>query len=1016
MYLQKLEIQGFKSFAKKTVLEFPKNSYAEPKAHSITAIVGPNGSGKSNISDAIRWVLGEQSVKLLRGKKTEDVIFAGSESRARMGFAEVSLYLNNEDKSAPIDYSEIVITRRVFRDGEGEYLINKNKVRLFDILMLLAKANFGQKSYSIISQGMIDHVMNLTPYERKEFFDEATGVKQYQIKRDQAINKLNRSRENLEQSNRILTELEPRLRLLTRQIKKLEKRQEIEKELRTLQQKYYAQVWQTLKADKIKYEEMLNLKEALKSELDARLADIQTRLAAIAREESRKEIFNNLQKDFNKLTSEKNEILKELSVLKGKASLEYFKIGKQNLKWLEDKKEELERRLDEIKESLNNLSMRKDYQKELLLSKEQKLESLTNEIFVLQNNLRSTENDLESLKSSNNGIGEVQASIRAILSLRNKNPNIYGVLKDLGKTEELYETALAVAAGGQLNAIVVKDDETAVECIKYLKENRLGPVTFLPLNKLKVSGIKDSSRKLLVDTGAIGFAVELLSFDPKYKKAFQFVFGSTIVVDTTEHAKKIGIGSERLVTLDGDIFEKTGLIKGGWRKKSLFGWFNRGEDKKIATQEEKMREITVLKSQLETLLRQKDILFNEINTLKVELQVNETKEKGLKNDLESLQKEKNKIVAEINQNQIAPQDQEKFLKEINLQKAKAEEILKKIDINIAAVRKKIDEFNLNEEKKKVEVFNLQDEMQIYQTKLNAVLVELNDVKINLAKIETKRENLEKEVVQELGPDVKLDDLCVDGVFNLEQLWFEIGKSKKSLELIGGIDPEIVDEHKEVSERYEFLLKETKDLEAAIVDLEKIISELDAVIERQFNSSFKKINRSFEHYFKRIFQGGHAKLTLVQKEEEMVNKQMKLRDENGQLMVPEEQEGLKAKVAYTPMGIDIYVSPPNKKLTTIAALSGGERTMTSLALLCAIIDNNPSPFVVLDEVEAALDEVNSERFAAILRELSLKSQFIVITHNRVIMHVADILYGVAMGEDGVSKILSLDLKEAEKIGE
>ena len=1014
MFLEKLELQGFKSFAKKTVLEFPRNSHSEAKAHSITAVVGPNGSGKSNIADAIRWVLGEQSVKLLRGKKTEDVIFSGSESKARLGFAEVSLYLNNEDKSAPIDYAEIVITRRVFRDGEGEYLINKSKVRLFDILMLLAKANFGQKSYSIVGQGMVDHIINVSPYERKEFFDEATGVKQYQIKRDQAVNKLNRSRENLEQSNRVLVELEPRLRLLTRQIKKLEKRQEVEKELRALQHKYYAQIWQTMKSDKLRHEENLNLKEALRGELDGRLSEIQIKLSAIAREESRKDIFNTLQKDFNKLTTDKNEILKELSVLKGKASLEYAKVGKQNLTWLQDKKEELEARMSEIKESLSNLSVKKEHEKDTLVTKEQKLETINNEFLVLQNNLRSAEADLERLKSGN-GPSEAQASVRAILSLREKNKNIYGVLKELGKTEEMYETALAVAAGSRLNAVVVKDDETAVECIKYLKENRLGTVTFLPLSKLKTYDIKESSRKLLVDNGAIGFAVELVAFDQKYKKAFEFVFGSTIVVDSTDHAKEMGIGSERLVTLDGDIFEKTGLIKGGWRKKGIFSWFTQDKDKKAATQEEKLKEITVSKSQLETLSRQKDTAFNEINELRIQIQVNETKEKGLDNDLEGLQKEKNKIAAEISQNEIAPDDQARFLKEINAQKDKFEESSKKIDLKIGLVRKKIDEFNLDEEKKKAEVFNLQDEMQIYQTKLNEVLAALNEIKISLAKIEAKREDLEKEVSQELGADIKMDNLRPDGVVNLEQLWFEIGKSKKNLELIGGIDPEIVQEHKEVSERFEFLSTQVKDLEVAITDLEKITGELDAVIEKQFNSSFKKINHSFEHYFKKIFQGGKAKLTLVQKEDAKT-KQLRLQDEVGQLLVPEEQAELEEKVAYAPMGIDIYASPPNKKLTTISALSGGERTMTSLALLCAIIDNNPSPFVVLDEVEAALDEANSERFAAILRELSLKSQFIVITHNRVIMHVADVLYGVAMGEDGVSKTLSLDLKEAEKLGE
>lgn len=1013
MFLEKIEIQGFKSFANKTVLEFPKVSNHDSKARSVTAIVGPNGSGKSNISDAIRWVLGEQSPKTLRGKKSDDVIFAGSGSKARLGFAEVSLYLNNEDKSAPIDYTQIVITRRIFRDGEGEYLINKNKVRLYDILMLLAKANFGQKSYSIVGQGMVDHIINISPWERKDFFDEATGVKQYQIKRDQSVNKLNRSKENLEQTNQILAELEPRLRLLTRQIKKLEKRKEVEKDLKNLQGKYYAHIWDKLKNEKQKFDENFSIKQSLKDDLEARLNDIQTQLATLAKEESRKEAFNELQKKYNKLTAQKNDLLKDLSVLKGKMSLEYTKVGKQNLSWLEDKKEELAGRINEIKESLNNLTSKTKAKQDYLTANSEKLEEAINELRVLQNNQQQAYQDLETLKNGSKQAGNHYA-VKQVLSLVDKIPGIYGTVGQLGKVEEMYEGALSASVGARMNAIVVKDDQTAVQCIEFLKENKAGTATFLPLNKIKAYKIKDSSRQLLAKNGAIGFAVELLGFEPKFKKVFEHLLGSTIIVDNAQNAAQVGIGQERLVTLDGDVFEKTGVMRGGFHKKIFLSWFALGKSADSSGYEEKVKEIELNKVKLENLHQQKEKLTMQVNELKVELQVNETKQKGLENDLESLKKEREKISSEILENQISPKDEKNYLKQLQTKRAQLENNLEQIDDQLLANKKKIDDFNTQEEKKKVQVFALQEEMQNYQIKLNEVNNEYNDIRISLAKLETKKEDLEKEVTQELGA-VKLRELKSVEAINSDQLWFEISKLKKSLELIGGIDPEVVDEHKEVSERYEFLSTQVNDLEQAIKDLSKIIDELDKVIEKQFGAAFKKINSAFEHYFKKIFEGGKAKLTLLQKEDPKT-RQQKLQDEQGNLIVDEEQELISEKPGFTQTGVDIYVSPPNKKLQTISALSGGERTMTSLALLCAIIDNNPSPFVVMDEVDAALDEANSERFAKIIEELSYKTQFVLITHNRVIMHVADVLYGVAMGDDGISKTLSLDLKEAEKIGE
>ncbi|MBT5338496.1 AAA family ATPase [Candidatus Falkowbacteria bacterium] len=1018
MYLQRLEIQGFKSFAKKTTFEFSAKSNHDSAAKSIVAIVGPNGSGKSNVADAIRWVLGEQSLKLIRCKKSDDVIFGGSETRARQGFAEASLIMNNEDNELPIDYTEVVLTRRVYRNGETEYLLNKSKVRLYDILILLAKANFGQRSYSIIGQGMVDHIINVSAFERKDFFDEATGVKQYQIKRDQSVNRLRRSRTNLDQTNKILAELEPRLRLLTRQIKKLEKRKEVETLLRQQQKKYYGYIWKNMQRDRQQFEEKFSIKDALKQDLEQRLEQVQANLAKLAKAESRKDIFNNLQKDYNRLQADKNEIQKDLSTIKGKMSLEYVKVGKQNLSWLENKKEEIGKRVNEIKESLNNLETKLEHKKQELEKSEVKIHELSGQLTVLNNNLRAAENDLSKIRSGGRYSVGMEA-VKAVMRQKDSIKGIYGTISDLANVDKAYETALAVAAGNRLSAVVVQSDEVAVKCINYLRENRLGTVTFLPLNKLQVYSPNTEAKRVLEETGAIGFAVDLIGFDPKYKKAFQFVFGTTVVVDNVEHAKQIGVGRARMVTQDGDILEKSGAMRGGYNKGSAITWQIASQEQRLVSQEGKLKEIALLKQKIEDFVKQKQSLLLQVNDLRVEVEVGSTKKKGLDHDFADLTKEKEKISDEISENQVAPKDQAVLLKNLTSKKQELERQLEKIEEKVAEVRKKLDQFNLDEEKKKNEVFELQGQMQKYQMKLNDVNREVNDVNISLAKLETKKEELDKEIVQELGPDFKLETLKADEqILNLDQLWFEISKLKHNLEQIGGIDPEIIAEHKEVAERYEFLSVQAQDLEKAINDLEKIVKELDVIINKQFNASFKKINKAFEKYFTKIFDGGKAKLELIQKERKEKNEvgenlTLNLHDSSDDTdaeveeLLPEEQ----SKLLNT--GIEIMVAPPNKKISNIAVLSGGERTMTSLALICAIIDSNPSPFIVMDEVEAALDESNSHKFSAILQELSYKAQFIIITHNRVTMHVADALYGVAMGDDGVSKTLSLDLQAAEK---
>lgn len=739
MYLEKLEILGFKSFAHKTILKF---------SPGIICVVGPNGSGKSNVSDSVRWVLGEQSIKTLRGKKAEDVIFAGSAKLARLGFAQVSLHLNNEDRKAPIDFSEIVITRRLYRNGESEYLLNKIKVRLQDILLLLAKANFGQRSYSIISQGTIDSILTVSPHERKEFFDEAAGVKQYQIKKGQTILKLDATKENLKQVEIMMQEIEPRLKSLSRQVKRLEKREEVEKKLKEMQRKYYGHLWRDISGDYQKQKNRFSESEQDYEKISREVADIQEKMRVLAQLKPEDKQISILQEEYQKILRAKNDFLREQVIWEGKIVLAKEKL-KVNIV------------------SFNQISSQ---DAEELFKKLEQLEKMHHNIITDLDHIESLE-ELEEIKQD---INAVSAEISKLI-LKIKKPQ---------------------------------------------KEN--------PVNQKDIDSIE---------------------------KNLQEIFNLT--------------------------------------------------------------------------------------------KIKEEKLKNLEQEISNCKKE--------------------------------------------------------EQKERADLYILQKEFQIKQSEFNIANNLNNEIRVELTRAETRREDLKREVLEELKSFEEIEAQPLENDFNPQYCLSEIHHLKNSLEVIGGIDPDISKEHYETNERFEFLTLQVNDLHSAIISLEKVIKELDEIIKKQFNTSFGAINQEFEKYFKVLFNGGRAKLSL-QKSSEIPQPLVDLESE-AVIDTPETKEEEKEHE-----GIEIQVTPPGKRLKNINLLSGGERALTSLALICAVISCNPSPFVILDEVDAALDEANSTKFADILMSLSHYSQFIVITHNRSTMEKAKILYGVTMGDGGVSKLLSLKLED------
>ncbi|PWB38779.1 MAG: hypothetical protein C3F02_01665 [Parcubacteria group bacterium] len=863
MYLERLEIQGFKSFARPVELAFNRE---------LTSIVGPNGSGKSNIADAVRWVLGEQSIKTLRGKKSEDVIFAGSDQKARLGFAQVDLYLNNIDKLADVDYEQIVVTRKINRSGESEYLINNNKVRLLDVQLLLAKANFGQKTYSVIGQGMIDSILTSSSAERKEFFDEATGVKQFQIKKEQSVSKLEHSKENLLQTEQILTELEPRLRSLTRQVKRLERRDKIETELRQLQTDYYSFLSNNLTYDiGLSRARHSKLKEEL-ADLNQKLVSLQTQLDKEEKSSSRQDNFSLLQAKLSQSQKELNAFIKEKTILEGRADLKLVAEGKSDIVWLK-------KQIENVKTDIGKYQLQ-------LEEKNQVLKTASSELVILEERRRKILEEFEALEK------------------------------------------------------LLSDDET----------------------DFSVAEISQSIDTLL-----------------KKQKSFQDILTNLASLEGLPRLRETcGQITAELDTLGDKLHRSKHKDKIAWQKE-----FN-------------------------TLLMAKDNLVSEISEARTQVAILQSESQQIQNNIDKEKDELNKLSVNLEHDTTQSGFREQ-LGGINHQ-------IKVHTAELAKIEKEIQDFNEVEQNKKSALMEAQRKFRELQQDFNTKNNALNEVKVELARLETRQEDLAKEIAEEI-PNLLIKEGAQ--VLDSGQAKEKINSLKDQLHIIGGIDQAVVVEYQEVDERYSFLRSQSDDLHQAIEHLEKIIKDLDESIAGQFDSAFKNINKLFDKYFKKLFSGGKAELILniIENREELEPEGVMAGGEAEDDEEEKEENNAKKEVKITrSYGIDIKATPPGKRLSSINMLSGGEKALTSIALICAIIANNPSPFVVLDEVDAALDEANSVRFGEILDELSSKTQFIAITHNRATMHKAKIIYGVTMGSDGVSELLSVSFAKAEEIAQ
>ena len=880
MYLEKLEIQGFKSFANKNTLVFP--GLLGRDLRGITSIVGPNGSGKSNIADAVRWALGEQSMKTLRGKKSEDIIFSGTDKKNRLGMAEVSLYLNNEDRQAPLDYSQVVLTRRLYRDGLSEYLLNNGRVRLADVQILLAKANFGQKTYSVIGQGMVEGFLNTTLAERKEFFDEATGVKQFQLKRDDSLNKLINSYENLNQAAMLLSEIEPRLRSLTRQVNKLKRRHEIGAELKELQVSYYSKIWHEIKEKFDDYNKKFLEIEKIKQEKEKKGANLNRELNQLEQQSQTNLEFSSRQQELNERQSQKEIINKQLAKLEAELEVKLESSGQFDLSWLINKSGEIKKDRLNTDEETTGLEKNIEREKKVLVDLEKEKETINSKI---------NQFNQELLKSSSSAAGQGLGKINQ-------------ELKSLNELLKQSETS---------------DDLANIKNI-----------------------IKQIRRKVKLILGLAGAELEKENLAETQKKLMALTAEKEeIMVKINESTFRISARSERVKLLK----EKTAQLE---------------------------REL---------------------------------------NDIENKLKD--------NQGAIKAGGKEAAAGRLKQQAAE-------LDEKINSLKEALNAFSAKESQQRAKLFALQKNLQSLQTETNGLMNQLNELKVNATRYETKLEDLEAEIRNSYGNLKEVMAKSLDGPVDVEAALGKINSLKRQVDQIGGIDPEIEKEYLETKERYDYLKNQADDLSGAIASLEKIIKELDAIIKEKFDEQLKTISAKFEEYFKILFNGGQAKIIKVLTEDLMENQTEKEEDEIAEAAAepaPAEDkyaDNLK-RIKYLQKhnatglaGIEIMATPPGKKIKSIAMLSGGERALTAIALICAIISCNPTPFVVLDEVDASLDEANSERLARILDDLSHKTQFIVITHNRASMRRANILYGVTMAESGVSKLLSIKLDEAKAV--
>ena len=1181
MYLKRLELQGFKSFADKTVLDFKPG---------ITTVIGPNGSGKSNISDSIRWVLGEQSMKSLRGSKTEDVIFAGTQNRKSLGFAEASIIIDNSDGKLPIEFTEVTVTRRIYRSGESGYFINKTPCRLKDILELFMDTGIGKDGYSIIGQGKIDEILSNKSEERRHVFEEAAGIVKYRTRKAESEKKLEQSKLNLLRINDILVEIEQNLDPLKIQSEKARKFLDLREELKSIEVGLFIH---NIDSYKEKIEEVLKDEDIYNTQIvreDERLSNMQEQ------KESLRQAIDNITNQIEKMQTLSFESEKKKEKLTSEININKERINNNNSNFerFREEIEESNKRIEELEEEKNQKQGKKDnlyeskekFVKELeekekelatlndkLSEKEKEIESkkqkvdantderyeITNVISTLVANMESSEKRENNIKNEiasyiseldasrihkdeigkgfyeidskrnkikkeledidekrkeaetklkdfdtriNNAESEKRIkesrlkfleeterekegynrSVKAILQECDKNVSLkkgmHGVLANLISVPKEYETAIEMSLGQAMQNIVTDNEADAKKLVEYLRVNKLGRASFLPITSVYGKKLE----KLSKENGVVGIASDLVKYDKKYEQIVLSLLGRTVIVDNMDTAINVAKKNKyafRIVTIEGDVVNPSGMITGGSVVQKTVNILGRSREieslkKDIKKLEEKIKNLKDEKekysdeieatleevSALEKELQEIEIVYatekqkvvseeeaikkietrleklrEEDKSIKEQKEISKNKQNELNEKIKELEEENSKLTDEINEFALLNKDDQKYIDDLNFDITNLKISVSSFDESEDSINEMIDRINLDientktvinnktEQRKKIteenknleeSIKNLEEEIEKLKEdssnsgskieelkkdrvakneKLNETeeqvleqMKKIEDLKNQVVKCDIKKSKLETErdqIINKMWEEYELTpSQAVDfkKPTNVQEVQRKVNNLRNDIKELGSINIDSIEEYKKLKERYDFMSEQRLDLENTMAKLRKVIVDLTEVMRKQFDEKFKIINKNFAEVFSELFGGGKAEL--------------KLTDENDILE----------------SGIEIEVQPPGKKLQNMSLLSGGERAFTAIALLFAILKINPAPFCVLDEIEAALDDVNVYRFAEYLKKFAKDTQFLVITHRKGTMEVADTVYGITMEENGISKLLSMKLSK------
>ena len=1181
MYLKKLELQGFKSFADKTVLEFMPG---------ITTVIGPNGSGKSNISDAIRWVLGEQSMKSLRGSKTEDVIFAGTQNRKSLGFAEVSMVMDNSDQKLPIEYNEVTITRKLYRSGESGYYINKTPCRLKDVLELFMDTGIGKDGYSIIGQGKIDEILSNKSEERRHIFEEAAGIVKYRVRKAESEKKLEQTKLNLLRINDIISEIEANIEPTKIQAEKAKEYLRLRDELKSIEiglfihniNDYKKRIEEVINDQDIyntqlvrenerlsniqelkeklrasldsiteQIEKMQNLgfenekkKEQIKADININLEKINNNNANFERLE--KEIIENderlkvLEEEINQkndkktnLAENKDKFVKELEEKEAELKKLTDKMSEKELD-METKKKKVEDNTDEkyeisnaistLKANVENSNSRKKVVEEEIDVNISELDSSRMQKSEISQKFAEIEAKREKIKGDLNKIDEKRKesdaklkeydlkinqceseirmkdsrmkflietekekegyirSVKSILQDCEKDlslkKGVHGVIANLISVPKEYETAIEMCLSQSMQNIVTDTEENAKKLVEHLRKFNLGRASFLPITSVKGKKLD----KIKSEKGVIGIASDLVKFDKKYEQIVLSLLGRTLIVDTMDNAIAIARKNSygfRIVTLQGDVLNPSGAISGGSVSTKTVNILGRSREieelkKTIAELEKKVEKLKKDKSEyessIEDLLEEIEGLENELKDIEIvyatekqrvssieeavskvekrleklrdekksieeQLKINEQTQNDLNEKISAIDEENKKLSEEIEEFSNHNKETQTIVDDLNFDitnlkisvssfdesEASINEIVERINNDIENLKqstenKKEQKIKLTEENDKLEELNIKlneeaenllkevsnsgtkvEELKNDRITKNQKLEEAEEnFTDQMEKIDGLKEQVNKADIKKSKYEVELEQIIskmweeyeitpndpgeYEEPKNVAEVQKQVNKIRGEMKDLGSVNIDSIEEYKKLKERYDFMNEQRLDLETTMAKLRNVITDMTTVMKKQFEDRFRVINKNFSEVFVELFGGGKAEL--------------KLTDEDNILE----------------SGIEIEVQPPGKKLQNMMLLSGGERAFTAIALLFAILKINPAPFCVLDEIEAALDDVNVYRFAEYLKKFAQESQFLVITHRKGTMEAANTVYGITMQENGISKLLSLDLKK------